>query len=62
MEKQLRKGSSEKSLQSFQTRATAWQNQQNDEHPAKTQNSLGMHPVWSVFAVHLRKVWVFSYL
>ena len=27
--------------------ATAWQNQQNDVRPAKTQISLGIHPVWS---------------
>ena len=27
--------------------ATAWQNQQNDVHPAKTQISLGIHLVWS---------------
>ena len=27
--------------------AAAWQNQQNDMHPAKTQISLGIRPVWS---------------
>ena len=27
--------------------ASAWQNQQNDVRPAKTQISLGIHPVWS---------------
>ena len=25
----------------------SWQNQQNDVRPAKTQISLGIHPVWS---------------
>ena len=30
----------------------AWQNHQNDLHPAKTLISLGIHPVWSVFALH----------
>ena len=30
--------------------------------PAKTQISLGIRPVWSrVFAVHMKKAWVFSY-
>ena len=28
---------------------------------AKTQNSLGSRPVWSVFAVRLKTHWVFSY-
>ena len=28
---------------------------------AKTQISLGIRPVWSVFAVHLKKHWVLSY-
>ena len=27
-------------------------------HPAKTQISLGIRPVWSVFAVHMEKAWV----
>ena len=30
-------------------------------HPAKTQINLGIYPVWSVFAVHLKRVWVLSY-
>ena len=30
-------------------------------HPVKTQISLGIHPDWSVFAVHLKKLWVLSY-
>ena len=30
-------------------------------HPAKTQISLGIHPVWSVFAVRMKKAWVLSY-
>ena len=42
--------------------ATAWQNQQNDVHPAKTQISLCIHPVWSVFAVRMKKPWVLSFL
>ena len=32
--------------------ARAWQNQQNDVHPAKTQISLGICPAWSEFTVH----------
>ena len=30
-------------------------------HPAKTQISLGIRPVWSVFAVRMQKAWVLSY-
>ena len=30
-------------------------------HPAKTQISLGIRPVWSVFAVRIKKAWVLSY-
>ena len=30
--------------------------------PAKTQISLGIHPVWSVFGVREKKAWVLSYL
>ena len=30
-------------------------------HLAKTQISLGIWPVWSVFAVHIKKAWVLSY-
>ena len=30
-------------------------------HPAKTQISLDIHPVWSVFAVRMKKAWVLSY-
>ena len=29
--------------------------------PARTQISLGMRPVWSVFSVHIKKAWVLSY-
>ena len=29
--------------------------------PAKTQISLGIRPVWSVFAVHMKKAWLLSY-
>ena len=38
------------------TKPTKW-----PVRPAKTQISLGMCPVWSVFAVHLKKCWVLSY-
>ena len=31
--------------------AAAWQNQQNDLFAQRTQISLGIHPVWSVFTV-----------
>ena len=41
--------------------ATTWQNQQNDVRLAKTQISLGIRPVWSVFAVRMKKAWVLSY-
>ena len=30
-------------------------------HPAKTQTSLGIRPVWSAFAVRMKKPWVLSY-
>ena len=30
-------------------------------HPAKTQISLGIRPVWSVFAVHMKKACVRSF-
>ena len=29
--------------------------------PAKTQISLGIHPVWSVFIVRMKKAWALSY-
>ena len=29
--------------------------------PAKTQISLGIRPVWSVFAVRMKKAWILSY-
>ena len=29
--------------------------------PAKTRISLGIRPVWSVFAVRMKKGWIFSY-
>ena len=32
-----------------------------DMCPAKSQISLGIHPVWSVFAVRMEKAWVLSY-
>ena len=31
-------------------------------HPAKTQISLRIRPVWSVFAIRMKKLWVLSYL
>ena len=31
------------------------------ERPAKTQISLGIRPVLSVFAVHMKKAWALSY-
>ena len=34
-----------------ETWAAAWQNQQNDVHPAKTQISLGVRPVWSEYSL-----------
>ena len=40
----------------------AWQNQQNDLCKAKTQISLGICPVWSVFAVCMKKSWALSFL
>ena len=30
-------------------------------HPAKTQISLGIHPVWLVFAVGMKKAWALRY-
>ena len=38
------------------TKPTKWH-----MHLAKTQISLGIRPVWSVFAVHMKKAWVLSY-
>ena len=38
------------------TKPTKWH-----MHPAKTQISLGICPVWSVFAVGVKKYWVLSY-
>ena len=38
------------------TKSTKWH-----VHPAKTQISLGIRPVWSVFAVRMKKAWVLSY-
>ena len=40
--------------------ASAWQNLQNDVCSPKSQISLGMRPVWSVFNVHMKKIWVLS--
>ena len=38
------------------TKPTKWH-----VRPAKTQISLGIRPVWSVFAVRMKKAWVLSY-
>ena len=38
------------------TKPTKWH-----VRPAKTQISLGICPVWSVFAVRMKKAWVISY-
>ena len=38
------------------TKLTKW-----PVYPAKTQISLGIYPVWSVFAVCMKKAWVLSY-
>ena len=38
------------------TKPTKWH-----VRPAKSQISLGIRPVWSVFAVRIKKAWVFSY-
>ena len=38
------------------TKPTKWH-----VHPARTQISLGIHPVWSVFAVRMKKALVLSY-
>ena len=45
--------------------ATAWQKQQNDVRPAKTQISLDIRPAWSVFTAwrnigSLATQWVYS--
>ena len=41
--------------------ASAWQNQQNDLCTQQTQISLGICPIWLVFAVSMKKYWVLSY-
>ena len=42
--------------------AASWQNPMKwHVCPAKTQISLGICPVWSVFAVRMKKAWVLSY-
>ena len=44
------------------TSADKWAtNQQKAVRPAKTQISLGIRPVWSVFTVRMKKAWVLSY-
>ena len=46
-----------KYLSRSMTKPTKW-----PVRPAKTQISLGICPVWSVFAVRMKKAWVLSYL
>ena len=41
--------------------AAAWQNKQNNLYAQQRQISLGIHPVWSVFAVRMKNPWVLSY-
>ena len=48
--------SGRKNLSLLMTKPRKWQ-----VHPAKTQISLGIHPVWSVFAARMKKAWVLSY-
>ena len=43
-------------LSQLMTKPTKWY-----VRPAKTQISLSIHPIWSVFAVHMKKAWVLSY-
>ena len=43
-------------LRCLMTKPTKW-----NVRPAKTQISLGIHAVWSVFAVHMKEAWVLSY-
>ena len=43
-------------LSRLMTKPTKWH-----VHPAKTLISLGIPPVWSVFAVYKKKAWVISY-
>ena len=43
-------------LSRVMTKPTKWH-----VRPAKTQISMGICPVWSVFPVHMKKAWVVSY-
>ena len=43
-------------LSRLMTKPTNWH-----VRPAKTQISLGIRPLWSVFAVHMKKAWILSY-
>ena len=53
--------------QSSLTKDTYWNEPRHDKankmnvRPAKTQISLGIRPVWSVFTVRMKKAWVLSY-
>ena len=40
---------------------TTWQNQQNEHAPSEDLDQPGHRPVWSVFAVRMKKPWVLSY-
>ena len=42
-------------------RGGTWQNLQNHEHRVMTQVSLPISPAWSVFAAHVKKLWVLGY-
>ena len=46
----------QKKMSHLMSKPTKWH-----VHPAKTQISLGIRPVWSVFTVRMKKAWVLSY-
>ena len=48
--------SGQRHLSCSMTKPTKWH-----VHPVKTQTSPGIHPVWSVSAVHMKKPWVLSF-
>ena len=51
----------EKTRVQFQNWAASWQNQQNGMCAKQRQISLGICPVWPIFAVRMKKAWVLSY-
>ena len=53
----------QKSLDTVLTKkwATTWQKQQNECAPSEDSDQLSIRPVWSVFAVRIKKAWVLSY-